>query len=150
MKLLLDTHLLLCAAFDPDKLSGALAELLEAHDSELFFSAASMWEIAIKSGLERVDFKVDPRQWRRVGRGTAQGQFRDIRTRPHHLAVSSIERKSHAQPTPTASIVTTSGLNDTWADAWITAMKREQNLSPPTSTIGNETHLAKCSLSVPQ
>lgn len=33
---------------------------------------------------------------------------------------------------PTVSTISTSGLNYNWADAWITAMKREQNLSPST------------------
>lgn len=65
MKLLLDTHLLLWASFDPDRLSERTVTLLEADDNELFFSAASLWEIAIKSGLERADFKVDPRLLRR-------------------------------------------------------------------------------------
>ncbi len=88
MKLLLDTHLLLWAAFDPDKLSGALAELLEAHDSELFFSAASLWEIAIKSGLERADFKVDPRLLRR---GLLDNGYSELPvTGEHAVAVFSL------------------------------------------------------------
>ena len=65
MKLLLDTHVLLWAAGEPDKLSDEALSLIEVPDNELFFSAASLWEIAIKSGLDRPDFRVDPRLLRR-------------------------------------------------------------------------------------
>ena len=60
MKLLLDTHLLLWAAGQPDKLSAAALALIEAPENQLLFSAASLWEIAIKVGLGRDDFVVEP------------------------------------------------------------------------------------------
>lgn len=65
MKLLLDTHLLLWAAGDPDRLSPAARTLIGAPENELFFSAASLWEIAIKHGLGRSDFQVNARVLRR-------------------------------------------------------------------------------------
>lgn len=65
MKLLLDTHLLLWAAGSPERLSPAARALLEDPENELLFSAASLWEIAIKRGLGRDDFKVDARVLRR-------------------------------------------------------------------------------------
>lgn len=65
MKLLLDTHLLLWAAGDPDRLSATARTLIEAPENELFFSAASLWEIAIKHGLGRSDFQVNARVLRR-------------------------------------------------------------------------------------
>lgn len=65
MKLLLDTHLLLWSAGTPDRLSAAARELIEAPVHELLFSAASLWEIAIKRGLGRDDFQVDARLLRR-------------------------------------------------------------------------------------
>jgi PIN domain nuclease of toxin-antitoxin system len=65
MKLLLDTHLLLWAALEPHRLSAAARKLLEDPYNELIFSAASIWEVAIKSGLSRVGFEVDPRVFRR-------------------------------------------------------------------------------------
>lgn len=65
MKLLLDTHLLLWAAGEPDRLSADARTLIEAPENELFFSAASLWEIAIKRGLGRDDFQVDTRLLRR-------------------------------------------------------------------------------------
>ena len=65
MKLLLDTHLLLWAAEDSPRLSPAARALINDPINDLFFSAASLWEIAIKRGLGRDDFKVEPRVLRR-------------------------------------------------------------------------------------
>ena len=65
MKLLLDTQLLLWAAGEPTRLSGAAHKLLDDPRNELIFSAASLWEIAIKNSLGREDFRVEPRLLRR-------------------------------------------------------------------------------------
>ena len=65
MKLLLDTHLLLWAAGQPERLSSVARELIDANEHEVIFSTASLWEIVIKRGLGREDFKVDPRLLRR-------------------------------------------------------------------------------------
>lgn len=59
MKLLLDTHLLLWAAGQSPQLSKTARDLIENRQNELFFSAASIWEITIKNGLGRADFQVD-------------------------------------------------------------------------------------------
>jgi len=65
MKLLLDTHLLLRAANEPERLSAKARAFFDNLEHELIFSAASMWEIAIKNGLGCDDFKVDVRLLRR-------------------------------------------------------------------------------------
>jgi PIN domain nuclease of toxin-antitoxin system len=65
MKLLLDTHLLLWAAGEPSRLSKEARNLINDPDNELLFSAASLWEVSIKRGLGRKDFKADPRLLRR-------------------------------------------------------------------------------------
>jgi PIN domain nuclease of toxin-antitoxin system len=65
MKYLLDTHLLLWAAGQPDRLSAEARDLLGDCDNTLLFSAASLWEIAIKQTMGRQDFKVDARLLRR-------------------------------------------------------------------------------------
>lgn len=65
MNLLLDTHLLLWAAHQPERLSAKARTLLLDPANQLVFSAASLWEISIKNGLERADFNVDARRlWR--------------------------------------------------------------------------------------
>jgi PIN domain nuclease of toxin-antitoxin system len=65
MKLLLDSHLLLWAAGQPHRLSAGALKLIDNPANELLFSAASIWEVAIKRGLGRSDFQVDPRLLRR-------------------------------------------------------------------------------------
>jgi PIN domain nuclease of toxin-antitoxin system len=65
VKFLLDTHLLLWAAGEPERLSKQARSLIDNSDNQLLFSAASLWEVAIKRGLGRKDFKVDARLLRR-------------------------------------------------------------------------------------
>ncbi len=65
MKLLLDTHLLLWAAQGVENLPLDARALMSDPENELLFSVASLWEIVIKSGLGREDFKVNPRILRR-------------------------------------------------------------------------------------
>jgi PIN domain nuclease of toxin-antitoxin system len=65
MRLLLDTHVLLWAAYLPERLPAGAAALLSDAANELLFSAASIWEVAIKSGLGREDFDADPHVLRR-------------------------------------------------------------------------------------
>lgn len=59
MRLLPDTHILLWGANEPDKLSIDARALLEDDENELLFSAASMWEVAIKAGQNRAGFRAD-------------------------------------------------------------------------------------------
>jgi PIN domain nuclease of toxin-antitoxin system len=65
MKILLDTHLILWAAGFPEELPVEARRIIEDESNELFFSAASIWEIAIKSSLQKVDFQIDVRVLRR-------------------------------------------------------------------------------------
>lgn len=60
MRLLLDTHVLLWALIEPTRLSSATRTVLEDPEHEVLFSAASIWEIAIKSALGRADCQAPP------------------------------------------------------------------------------------------
>ncbi|MFT8690964.1 type II toxin-antitoxin system VapC family toxin, partial [Acetobacter orientalis] len=85
MRLLLDTHLLLWAAGEPDKLSARARTLMEDPGNDLVFSAASLWEITIKTGLGRADFQVDPHLLRR---GLIENGYEELPiTSQHALAV---------------------------------------------------------------
>jgi len=66
LNFLLDTHVLLWAAAGSKRLSRSARALLLAHGNKLYFSPASLWEIVIKRGLGRDDFKVDPFRLRRM------------------------------------------------------------------------------------
>lgn len=65
MKLLLDTRMLLWAAGQPEHLPAGARAMIEDPANQLVFSAASLWEIAIKHGLGRPDFRADPALLRR-------------------------------------------------------------------------------------
>ena len=58
MRVLLDTHLLLWALSSPEKLSKRARQRIES--SDVFASAASIWEISIKSALGKLD--ADPNE----------------------------------------------------------------------------------------
>ena len=88
MRLLLDTHLLLWAAGEPDKLSARARTLMEDPGNDLVFSAASLWEITIKTGLGRADFQVDPHLLRR---GLIENGYEELPiTSQHALAVGQL------------------------------------------------------------
>ena len=59
MRLLLDTHLLLWAAADSKRLPAEARALLDDAGNDVYYSAASIWEIAIKSSLLRKDFRIE-------------------------------------------------------------------------------------------
>ena len=65
MRLLLDTHILLWGAVEPERLSRVASSLIESPDNEMVFSALSLWEIAIKTGRGRADFRIDAGMLRR-------------------------------------------------------------------------------------
>jgi PIN domain nuclease of toxin-antitoxin system len=65
VNVLVDSHLLLWAAYEPDLVPAEAAELLADERHRLWFSAASIWEIGIKAALGRADFDLDPRILRR-------------------------------------------------------------------------------------
>ena len=88
MKLLLDTHLLLWAAGPTEKLSKSARRLLEDPKNELLFSAASLWEVAIKSTLGREDFRVDARLLRR---GLLDNGYQELPvTSQHAVSIDSL------------------------------------------------------------
>jgi len=59
MRLLLDTHVLLWALSGSKRLPHDAHELIESAQNEVLFSAASIWEIAVKAQLLRAEFGVD-------------------------------------------------------------------------------------------
>ncbi len=83
MKLLLDTHVLIWAAGLPERLSDEARELIEDTHNELCFSAASIWEVAIKSALGRRDFAIDARLLRR---GLLDNDYKELPVASEHAA----------------------------------------------------------------
>lgn len=95
MKLLLDTHLLLWAAGQPQKLSKRARLLISSSDNELFFSAASVWEVVIKRTLGRADFKVDVRVFRR---GLLDNGYSELHINSEHALALDQLPQIHKDP----------------------------------------------------
>jgi PIN domain nuclease of toxin-antitoxin system len=95
VKLLLDTHLLLWAAGLPHRLSTAARTLLDDPGNDLLFSAANIWEIAIKRGLGRDDFRADPRVLRR---GLLDNGYVELAITGRHAASVELLPPIHKDP----------------------------------------------------
>ena len=63
---LLDTRLLVWAAYDAQRLPRRAATVLQSRDERLVFSLASIWEVAIKASLKRPDFTAQPAELHRA------------------------------------------------------------------------------------
>jgi PIN domain nuclease of toxin-antitoxin system len=88
VKLLLDTQLLLWAAGQPERLGAASRRMIDDARNQLMFSAASLWEVAIKSGLGRDDFGADARLLRR---GLLDNGYAELAiTGEHAVAVANL------------------------------------------------------------
>lgn len=70
MTLLLDTHILLWAIYQPARIPENWVAKLVDRSNPVFFSAASIWEIAIKASLERPDFVHDAEKTNQLARQT--------------------------------------------------------------------------------
>jgi len=95
MKLLLDTHLLLWAAGEPKRLSKQARSLIDNTENELLFSAGSLWEVAIKRGLGREDFKVDARLLRR---GLLDNGYNELPITSNHVLATESLPPIHRDP----------------------------------------------------
>jgi PIN domain nuclease of toxin-antitoxin system len=95
VRVLLDTHVLLWAKGEPDRLSPAAQEVILDLGTQPIFSVASVWEVIIKSAASRGDFVVDADQLRRE---LLQDGFEELEvTAPHVLEVGRLPRL-HGDP----------------------------------------------------
>jgi PIN domain nuclease of toxin-antitoxin system len=95
MKLLLDTHILIWGAVEPERLSGSAVALIEDAKNDLIFSAASLWEIAIKTGRGRADFRVDAGV---ISRGLLDAGYAELPVTSAHAAAVAGLPPIHRDP----------------------------------------------------
>jgi PIN domain nuclease of toxin-antitoxin system len=94
-RFLVDTQLLLWSASASRKLPAAVGRLFRDAGHEFHFSAASLWEVAIKASLGRADFAVDAGEFRDV---LLENGFQELAiTGLHAVAVSRLPQ-IHADP----------------------------------------------------
>jgi PIN domain nuclease of toxin-antitoxin system len=88
LRLLLDTQLLLWAAYTPERVPETARALIADARNEVAFSPASVWEVVIKRALGRSDFRIDPR---RLRRGLVENGYAELPiTGEHALAVDML------------------------------------------------------------
>lgn len=63
MNLLLDTHVWLWSLTAPEKIAAETIDLMSDMENQLFFSAASAWEIAIKYRIGKLPLPEPPEQF---------------------------------------------------------------------------------------
>ena len=95
MRLLLDTHVLLWAAVMPERLPVSARTMIEDAAHELHFSAASLWEVAIKFGLGRDDFNVEPRLLRRA---LLENEYSELAVTGTHAVAVDLFPPIHRDP----------------------------------------------------
>ena len=59
MKLLLDTHILVWWVAGDRRLPGSVRDRIRAPENDVWVSAASLWELAIKARLGRIDIDIE-------------------------------------------------------------------------------------------
>ncbi len=67
---LLDTNVLLAAVLASERLPTEVAASLSDSSNTVYFSSASIWEVAIKRSLNRVDFDFSPEDIHRLALST--------------------------------------------------------------------------------
>ena len=95
MRLLLDSDVLLWAAEDSKRLTAQARRLIANIENERFFSAASLWELAIKRGLGREDFQVDIPSLRR---GLLGNSYQELPVRGEHAIFAMSLPPIHKDP----------------------------------------------------
>jgi PIN domain nuclease of toxin-antitoxin system len=63
---LLDTHIFLWSILQPDRLTAAVRAALTAHDSTLWLSPISLWEVAVLAEKGRIELDSPPGAWLRT------------------------------------------------------------------------------------
>jgi len=95
MRLLLDTHILIWALGEPKRLPKEVRAALESPANEVLFSAASIWEIAIKAQIGRVNFDVSPAE---ITQAALDSGFVELSVRAEHGAMVSGLPLHHRDP----------------------------------------------------
>ena len=83
MRILVDTHVLIWSQMQVGSLSERARALLEDVENDVLFSAASIWEIAIKTQLKRIEFLVAPE---RIAAAAVAGGFVELAVRANAAA----------------------------------------------------------------
>lgn len=122
-RVLLDTNILLAALIAPDTLPEEVKAQLSDPAHTVYFSAASIWEIAIKYSLGRESFNFRPKDIQQLAMETGFTELPLVSDHCHRIADLSWHHRdpfdrllvSQAQSIP-AYLLTTDGLLSKYSD----------------------------------
>ncbi|NQU62758.1 MAG: type II toxin-antitoxin system VapC family toxin [SAR324 cluster bacterium] len=95
-KILLDTHIWLWSILSPDKLGDEGRAVIEEAENELFLSAASSWEIAIKFRLGRLPLPEPPEAF--ILQRLIRDDIKPLNVEHHHACRVSVLPGIHRDP----------------------------------------------------
>jgi PIN domain nuclease of toxin-antitoxin system len=100
MRILLDTHIAIWAIANTGKLSEDVIQILEDEKNQIYFSMASVWEIAIKNKIRPADMPMNERTFAEICVKTG---FESLSILPEHIfMIRTLERsklaKKHNDP----------------------------------------------------
>ena len=96
MKILLDTHILLWAISNDERLSEKARKLIENADNEIFYSIISLWEVELKRIAHPDVMSVSAQQ---VADYCQQSGFQSLMLKEKHIyMLTGLKREETAQP----------------------------------------------------
>lgn len=95
MKILLDTHIALWAMTDTEKLSEEVVRMLESRKNEVYYSIASVWEIAIKHKIKPEQMPISEEEFVRLCEKTG---FAQLSIEPEHIFLLKTLRRPDNAP----------------------------------------------------
>ncbi len=95
MNILIDTHIALWAISDTSKLSTELRRTLEDGNNRIYYSMASVWEVAIKHSLHKDDMPMPEEEFVKLCNDTG---FYRLNIRPEHIYNVKTVIRPHTAP----------------------------------------------------
>ncbi|MGM3190302.1 type II toxin-antitoxin system VapC family toxin [Dickeya dadantii subsp. dieffenbachiae] len=93
---LLDTNILIFLAYNSEYLTEEVKDIIQDTDNDLYFSAASIWEVAIKFSLNKPDFDINPDELRS---GLFDNGFKELAVKGEHaINVLNLPELLHKDP----------------------------------------------------
>lgn len=95
MRVLLDTHVILWALVSPKKIPAKTRTIIQSGETDVFFSAASIWEIAIKAALGRLSSTVNAAE---IAHAAIESGFEELPVRSRSAAQVAALPMHHRDP----------------------------------------------------
>ncbi|MEI7189723.1 type II toxin-antitoxin system VapC family toxin [Dickeya dianthicola] len=93
---LLDTNILIFLAYNSEYLTEEVKKIIQDTDNDLYFSTASIWEVAIKFSLNRPDFDINSDELRK---GLFDNGFKELAVKGEHaMNVLNLPELLHKDP----------------------------------------------------